>query len=199
MDEHTDEPGLDPDDTRLDPDDLAERLADVRRIRAATRASVLTAGWVALVVWGLVFLGSVPLAFALDGDLGAYWIVAAPVGAVVSFVAGSRQEMQTTESAWPYLVIGAGMFVGAFGAFFLFAGTAAIGVWGLVLTAGFAAIALLDRQRVVAGAVAAVGVWGLVVWWAVGPGDQDVLYTAMATALGALLVGVGAALRMVRS
>lgn len=189
------------DDTRrdLDPDDLAHRLAEVRRIRAATRASVLTAGWIALVAWGLAFLGSVPLAFALDGDLGVYWLVAAPLAAVVSYVAGSRQEMHTTDSAWPYFAIGAAMFVGAFGAFFAFSGTTAIGVWGLVLTVGFAAIALLDRQRVVAGAVGAVGVWGLVVWWAVGPTDQDVLYTALATALGALLVGVGAALRMVRS
>lgn len=192
MDEPSDHPGL-------DPDELAERLAEVRRIRAATRTSVLTAGWAALVAWGIAFLASVPLAFALDGDLGAYWVIAAPLAAVVSYVAGSRQEMHTTESAWPYLAIGGGMFVGAFGAFFVFAGTTAIGVWGLVLTAGFAAIALLDRQRVVAFAVAAVGGWGLGVWWVVGPADQDVLYTALATALGALLVGVGAALRMVRS
>lgn len=184
---------------RLDPDELAERLADVRRIRAATRTSVLTAGWAVLIVWGAVFLASVPVAFALDGDLGWFWGVAAPLAAVLSFVAGSRQEMHTTDSAWPYLVIGAFMFIGAFGAFIVFAGTTAIVVWWVVLTTGFGAIAILDRQRVVAVAVAAVGLWGVVTWAVLGEGGEGALYAAVATGLGALLVGVGAALRMVRS
>jgi hypothetical protein len=185
------------DEPTMDADELAERLAEVRRLQALARQSLLTSGWAILVLWGALFIVSVPMAFLLDGDVGLYWGIGAVGGAVASFFIGARAEVLPRRAAWTYATTSAAMFVGAFGAFWVFEEVLAILVWFCVLTVGFGVFTALDEQWHVLAGLGALFAWGIAMY-AVAP-DQGTLYAALAGALGATLIGVGTAFRTVRA
>jgi hypothetical protein len=177
-------------------EELEQRLAEVRRLQASARRSMLTEGWMIEVLWGVIFLVSVPAAFLLDGNLMWFWTIAGFIGGVASFTLGLRAEVQPNTPAWPYLVVAAAMFVGAFGSFYVFQERMAILAWWAVLLSGFIVFALLDGQRALAIGLIVMIVWGVVTFGVID--DVGTLYAVLATSLGAAYLGAGAAFRTVR-
>ncbi len=186
---------MEEDDTR-GAEELTERLAEIRRLQATTRRSLLTEGWQALLLWGALFLASVPAAYWLDGNTMWYWIVGGAVGGATSWIMGSRAEVHPDSSARPYLAVAVVMFVGAFGSFQVFEGRQAILSWWAVLLIGFILFSLLDGQRALAVAMVVMVIWGIVIYGVIE--DEGALYAVLASGLGAALVGAGAAFRTVR-
>lgn len=187
-------------DTRDDADgtEAEHLLSELGRLRRQTRTSVLTANWWMLLMWGAIFLLSVPALVSGIEVLDLYWVVAAPIGGVASFVVGTRldREVSTGGPAWPYLLTAGCMFVAGFGVWFVLSGATAILVWWLALVSGFGSFAVLDRQRLLVAALACLAVWGVGVYLLLG--DERSLYVALASTFGGLLVGSGIGLWMVR-
>lgn len=184
------------DELESEAEELEQRLAEVRRLQVVARRSVLTEGWLALIIWGIIFLASVPAAFLLDGNLMVFWLVAGLIGGVASFTMGVRAEVQPNRTPLPYVVTAVLMFVGAFGAFSVFEERIAAFVWWVVLLTGFIVFALLDSQKALAIALVAMVVWGTVTFGVVD--EVGTLYGILATSLGAVYIGAGAAFRTVR-
>lgn len=179
-------------------DDPEAMLAEVRRTKAVTHTALRTAGWGPLALWGVICLGGSLVAMAPSAVLvAAYWTVAATVGAWYSAATG-RRAARTARIGPPSeapRVIGLLIFVGSFGSWIVLDIRPAALAWWAIATGGMALIALLERQRVLAAALVVIGIWGVVMWFAI---DDDMIIVIMTSALGALLLGAGVALRMAR-
>lgn len=185
-------------DNDFDPTEAEHLLSELGRLRQQTRTSVLTANWWMLLMWGAIFLLSVPALLSSSEALSFYWIVAGPVGGLASFVVGSRidREVSTGNPIWPYLVTAAFMFTVGFGVWSVLDGAAAILIWWLALVIGFGSFAALDRQRMLVAALAFVAAWGVGMYFILP--DEGTLYVALSSTAGSLLVGTGTGLWMVR-
>lgn len=185
------------DDGIDDDHDPESAIADVRRVRAVTRTSLLSAGWRTLLLWGVIMLGG-SLMYANDPDhAGWYWAVAAPAGAIVSSMLGRRESLSArlSGSTTPYVLTSAIMLVGGFGPWMVLDLKWALLVWWLVIVGGIAVFAHLDRQRALVIALIGVIAWGLAI-----STRLPLLPTliAMTSGLGGVLLGAGAAYRTVR-
>ena len=178
--------------------EAAELLAELQRIRHATRQSVLTSNWSMFLMWGAIFLGSVVAIATGIEAMSYYWAVVAPLGALASFSLGanSEQGVSATAKSWPFIVTVVLMFIGTFGSFFVFEGTLAMLVWWLVLVAGFSVFALLDGQYQLLTALALLAAWGIGFFALIE--SEEVLYFVLAGTFGGVLLGAGAGLRMMR-
>lgn len=125
-----------------------ELLAQVDLVQSQVRWSLLASNWWFFLLWGAIVLGSVVHTLFLGGDTGPYWIVAGPLGAIVSFFFGLRTgyDVGPVQSAWPYVGIAAAIFAGTWGSSVLLSGTAAITGVFVSLAIGFSLFSLLDRQ-----------------------------------------------------
>lgn len=185
-------------DRDFDPTEVEHLLSELGRIRQQTRKSVLTANWWMFLMWGAIFLGSVPALASSSEGLSLYWVVAGPAGGIASFAVGSRQdrEVSTGQPVWPYLLTAVFMFTVGFGVWFVLADEIAILVWWLALVAGFGSFAALDGQRLLVAALAFVAAWGVGMYLILP--DELSLYVALASTAGSLLIGTGVGLWMVR-
>jgi hypothetical protein len=175
-----------------------ELLANVTRVQSHARQSMLSASWSIFILWGVISAVSVvPLLLGAD-DIGYYWLVAAPIGAIASFWLGARhsEDVGAGESSLPYALTAIGIFVFAFAGSILIDSRWAI-VWVFsVVAVGFGVFAILDRQQPVLYLV------GLLVVAFVGLGlgldDSTSLYLSCALLLGGSYLGLGVGLRMAR-
>lgn len=182
----------------FDPAEAEHLLSEMGRLRQQTQNSILTANWWMLLMWGAIFLLSVPAVISGSEALSFYWIVAGPAGGVASFAVGSRidREVSTGGAIWPYLLTAIFMFGVGFGVWFVLEDAIAILVWWLALVAGFGSFAALDRQRLLVAALAFIAAWGAGMYFML---ESDLaLYVALASTAGGLLVGTGVGLWMVR-
>ncbi|NND85673.1 MAG: hypothetical protein HKN46_11045 [Acidimicrobiia bacterium] len=182
----------------FDPAEAEHLLAEMGRLRQQTQKSVLTANWWMLLMWGAIFLLSVPALVSSSDALSMYWVVAGPAGGIASFAVGTRRdrEVSTGGSVWPYLVTAVLMFTIGFGVWFVLADAIAILVWWLALVAGFGSFAALDGQRLLVAALAFIAAWGVGMYFMLP--DDVTLYVALASTAGSVLVGTGVGLWMVR-
>lgn len=182
-------------------DQLAEAkelLADVTRVKAHARQSLLSANWSMFILWGVISAISVTPLLAGAEDIGIYWLVAAPIGAAISFWLGSRHsaDLGLGESALPYALTGIGMFVFAFGGSFVLESRWAI-VWVFTVVAvGFGVFAVLDAQRPVLYLV--ILLVGAFVALGIGIDQEMALYLSCALLLGGSFLGLGVGLWMAR-
>lgn len=176
-------------------DDPESMLAEIRRARTLTRTSLLTAGWRWLVLWGVILLGSVVSYGFGTNYSGRYWLVAGPLGAALTTLIGYTIDTGKEVSAKPYLAIGATMLIVGFGCWAVFEEMTAALVWWVVIAGGMALIALLDGQRLLTISIAGLLAWGVVIWTTF---EFDTVMAVIISGLGGLLLGAGAALRMVR-
>lgn len=175
-----------------------ELLADVSRVQAHARQSILSANWSMFLLWGFISVASVAPLLAGADHIGFYWLVAAPIGGLLSFWLGARHsaELGVGESPVPYALTGVGIFVFAFaGSWYLDSRWAIVWVF-TVVAVGFGVFALLDRQRTVLLLVAVLV--GLFVALGFGVEDDVALYLSCALLLGGAFLGLGAGLRMAR-
>lgn len=185
------------DDTtrNIDPDQAQEMLAQVELVQSQVRRSLLSSNWWLFILWGAISLGSVyPVLFS--DDLGFYWVVAAPLGAIASYAIGYRMshDVGTTLSSWPYVVTGVALFVGTFGSSWVLEGVAAVtGVW-VAVGLGFSVFAVLDRQF---GAVAVFAVLiGLSFVFAWRLDDVWTVYMLNGMSYGMAFLSLGLGLRV---
>lgn len=182
----------------IDRDAAEELLAQVDLVQSQVRWSMLASNWWFFLLWGGIVLGSVVYTLFLDGDTGPYWIVAGPLGALVSFVFGLRSgyEVGPVASAWPYVAIAAGIFVGTWGSSVLFSGAAAITGVFVTLAVGFSLFSLLDRQY------GPVTVFVVLIVLAIGLPfrieDTMTLYLMDSVAFGMAFVSMGLSVRVGR-
>ena len=99
-------------------DDLAVTLQHVEEVRRRTRAAVHPASF-PLLLFGTFGLASTPFC-AIGGGLGVglFWLVAGPVGGMVTARYYRRRALETGAAMrpGPYWAVGAGIFVAAFAA-----------------------------------------------------------------------------------
>lgn len=171
-----------------------ELLAHHSRTQALARATLLTVNWRLFIVWGAISLGSVILAAADKWTWMPWFWLLMPF---VSIIVTHKDENFSLRNPRSYWLVGAGIFVGAWGSSLLLSGSIAIvGIW-LSMVIGFAGFAVLDNQRLIARALGILLVWGVVVAFLL---DGEVLiFGVLMSALGAFLLALGVGLRTVRS
>lgn len=175
-----------------------ELLANVSRVKAHARQSMLSGNWSMFILWGVISLLSVAPLLAGADDIGIYWLIAAPIGAAISFWLGARhsEELGVGESVRPYALTALGIFVFAFAGSALIESRWAI-VWVFIVVAvGFGVFAILDHQRPVLYLSALMVVAFVVL--GVGVEAAEALYLSCALLLGGSYLGLGVGLWMAR-
>ena len=181
-----------------------EALAEVARIRSATRDGLLALKWITSALWGLLFLGAVLLWLAFDNDTLSmlYWYVAVPAAIVTTWKIERPlpQPSGNGPFASSFIAISAFMVIGAFGTWFFFDERLSALVWYSVLLAGFAAFAVIDRHYGIAAGIAVLWAWGALIWLSTTDSaeDNEMVLALFATAIGAGLLGAGFGRRMGR-
>ena len=129
-------------------DELAVTLQHVEEVRRRTRAAVHPAAF-PLLLFGAFGLASTPFC-AIGGGLGVglFWLVAGPVGGVVTARYYRKRALETGAAMrpGPYWAVGAGIFVAAF-----MAGASGSPRWEtagpmLAVALGYMAFARLERS-----------------------------------------------------
>ena len=173
-------------------------LADVTRMQTHARQSIVSANWSMFMLWGGIGILSIAPLLAGADDIGIYWLIAAPIGAAISFWLGAKNssDLGLGESPLPYAITAAGIFVLTFAGSWLLESRWAIAWVFIVVALGFGVFAWLDQQYaavVFAGVLAAVFlVLGLTLE------DSLTLYLSCAMLFGGSYVGLGVGLLMAR-
>jgi len=138
----------------MQPTDASDLIQRTERARRRTR-SILRAGWFPLILFGALTIGSASVAEAAPGRvLGLYWLVGAPLATLVTALWYWRREEALGVSGEGRAHVAAGVA--------LLVAASAVGWLGhgeplgyaavtLVIGAGYAVFAYLDRSRVMAG------------------------------------------------
>lgn len=182
----------------IDPADAQELLAQVDLVQSQIRWSLLSSNWWLFLLWGAIILGSLIPSLFLETDNGWYWIVAGPLGALLSFAIGFRMshEVGTTLSGWPYVLTGLAIFAGTWGSSLLLTDGAAITGVFVSLALGFSVFAFLDRQY---GPISIFGFLIALSFALLTEIDEPLfLYSVNAVAYGMAFVALGLGLRVGR-
>jgi hypothetical protein len=170
-------------------------VAEVGRLRSATR-SQLSALWWPLFVFGILSLLSAAVIAGPGTDaLGVYWTVAGPLGGIaVGLYYRDRERALGVESpSLPYILTGLGIFVGAMAAgvagdAFGSELAAAAGP-SLVVSAGYVVFALLERSLLLGAVAVALGLEATWLW--VAGGDPELIPLILAATYGTAFVATG--------
>ncbi len=183
--------------------EAAELLDSVARVRRRTRLS-MSALWFPLVVFGSLTLVSAVVSWQVSADaLGAYWLVAAPVGSVATSLFYRRRERRVglEMPARPAVLAVAVILLGAFGSGALggVLGAETLAAVGppLSVSAGYLMFARLERSLPLGAVAVALAVTALGVV-AAGTTPEDAT-TVLAVVYGLAFVVTGLAYRLQRA
>jgi len=177
-----------------EPQDL---LAQVDRLRSATRQTLMLDSWLPFLVWAAVCFGAL-ISYVIPSLLPSrpywvtsyYWLVGAPAGMVATIILGIRSDRRrpVRRGNWPYWVVGS--VIAAF-SFSLGAlpHPEALVVTLVVFGVGFAVFCLIERRPVVSAVllITAVGA-GLA---ALAVDDRFELYPVLSGVFAVILVAAG--------
>jgi hypothetical protein len=175
--------------------DAAAVLADTRSIRERTRITMHAVWFPCLLFGALALLGSAASRRYGGAALGAFWLVAAPVGIVATSLYYRRREHRVglEGPVLPTLVgvavIVIGCFATGFGGGALGAPTLSAAGPPLAISAGYLIFAWIYRSAVVA--VMALALAGLDVRLILAGATPDTVATVMSAAFGLAFVGIG--------
>jgi hypothetical protein len=172
----------------------AETLRAVERLRGSARRTGRVF-WFPLILFGALMLVSAPLAFAGGVWHGAYWAVAAPAGFLLTGWYGRRRAVDRgfEGRVAPYGFTGLAILVAtplaAEGVSAMSSDAGAAAARGLVVGAGYAVFAWLERDAFLAAGVVAVSAAAVAL--AFGGADARLVTAVVALALGSVFLGSG--------
>ncbi len=170
--------------------DAARTLREVERVRERTWAT-LDRGWIGFFVFGVASLLSVPFTRIEDGQLlGTYWLIAGPVGLIVTWLGFRRIEVHRgvfDRHEYFYVAVIALMVAG--GVLVGYTGDGVLSQAGTLLPigAGLLAIGAFDRSALLLATGGAIVVLAVVLI-AASPAHAD---TWAAAGSGAVLLAAG--------
>lgn len=186
--------------THMRQEDAVDLLDQVARVRRSTRLSV-GALWFPLVLFGFLSLVSGAVSWRVGADaLGAYWLVAAPIGSVATSLFYRRRERRVglEMPAGPALLAVAVIILGAFGTGALGGalGAETLSAVGppLFVSIGYLMFARLERSLLLGGVAAGLAVTALAV--AVAGMAAAEAATLLAVVYGVTLMLTGLAYRI---
>ncbi|MDQ3640272.1 MAG: hypothetical protein M3450_02075 [Actinomycetota bacterium] len=175
------------------PEELASTLRQVEELRRQTRAAVHPA-WFPLVLFGAFGLASTPFcAFGEGLGVGLFWLVAGPVGGVLTSRYYRNRALATGAGmrGGPYWAVAAGIFVACFLAGS--SGSSRVQSAGpmVAVALGYLAFARLERSWTIAT------VSGLLAAFALAVGIADIGHSCVLLSLtfGVVFTGTGLVLR----
>lgn len=166
-------------------DETRRLLGEIDGIQQRTREDFRDSSWQWMAIWAVVCCGASISAFTPLA--GWYWIVAAPVGIVVTVLVGFRadQRIRVRRKIWPPMAVGAVIgLANTVLSFRLGEEAIVVAVW-VVLGLGFAAISAWDRVPSAPAAFSLLSIATLVVGVAVP--DRFTLYPVIGVAFAAVL------------
>lgn len=183
--------------------DAVELLDSLARVRRKTRLSI-SALWFPLVVFGALSLASALVSWRISAAaLGAYWLVAAPVGSLATSLFYRQRERRVglEMPAGPTVLAVAVIVVGAFGSGALggVLGAETLSAVGppLSVSAGYLLFARLERSRPLGAVAAALAATAVGV--AVAGTEPDDAATLLAVVYGLAFLLTGLAYRVRRA
>jgi hypothetical protein len=173
----------------MDDAKTSHTLTELARIRDRT-ATELEFGWIPFGVFGLAVLGSGAFTLVDDNNLGAYWLIAAPIATLITLAGVRRLELSrgvVDRNELFYAVVIVTMTATAIVLGYSLENLASDVAPAFPIGLGLLIIGAFDRSVLVAGAGALIVLWATVIAIA-GPGNAD---TWLAFGEGLILVGAG--------
>ena len=176
-----------------DPEELASTLQHVEELRRQTRAAVHPA-WFPLVMFGACVLAAAPLCAIGEGrGVGLFWLVAGPVGGVLTSRHYRNQALATGAGmrGGPYWAVAAGIFVAAFLAGASSSSRVQTAGPMVAVALGYLVFARLERSWTIGAVSGLLGAFAL----AVGIADIGHSCLLLSLAFGVVFTGTGVVLR----
>jgi hypothetical protein len=171
-----------------------ENLNSIEGARSRTR-TMLDDGWFALVVWGVIVLASAPFTQLAGGDaVGFYWMAAGALGIFVTFRYFRARELEiglVSRHKSAYIVLALSMAIGSM-ALGIAGGGGMLSAYGpvLVIAAGLAAFAALDRSLLLACSASLMALLGIAIL--AGEPERATLWAAVGEGAILLITGLAA-------